>query len=851
MLGTPIVAHGTTYQWVGAMEADGVHTDSYATASGAPYALTATGPVSAPVASVVGAGPGGGFVGFFDGTYFDAVTVVSIANLSQTINGHSYTGTTRTTTTSIAADDSGLEHITNDAYVGASGTITISTNNAGEVSVSGAENGYFLNGAWHLTGPVATAPFAPITILGKLYTFHHGSYHVTYTYNGSSTYSGYSEDDVFLAPDAGTSASFVAHLDAPQVASGWIQGNDPSIGSFTAPVGEGIVGEVTATRTAPSLAPMHLWHYLTPITWVDGWVVGSGMIVDYYSDPDGACTMTIVGNPDDFLSGGSQTAQVSVTETGIGGVHTGDYFGVTGQFAVSGFELQARNGSRNRAGAKYWVNGAEYLWAYGYESSNGSGFDQFENPSLGSLNVSWDETGERSVDVSYSDWRFTGPYQAGVSLPAGGIGIEILEQSTQLAGAPPAFWVNGLLFWRTSPTAQTYTSGDDLIVISGGAGQLVLYGYGSSLAFQGSYNGSPGAFSVTDNNGATRPAYPANLDGSAQLAAVPPPPGFPPAIYLSNAGTFQYLGTRSGGNACYGYAGPLYSDYSDAKPMILEIDSNGNVTLTGRGGLANGVYHATVHLFQSTNASNEVPLGMPLYGVDPLHNNRAWGLQGAPSDRPQTIVVEGRIWRYIGMNAGLATYWGYLTGQEITIGATAANGSAPVAGNYNGTPMSGSYRGGVFTLTGAGSGLSVLAGNAAGRVVAATGAAQVQTISGDLDITGSVLSLGAWGTDPGMAGLTVQYTDNSTNALIGLTGSRPKTSFLFSEGPAPSRPLMRLEATTGQLLLYPPTGGATPKITLDPAGTSEFTGAVQFKGAVRVPRQGDISMGGFESGTRP
>src|SRR5207302_1256484 len=135
------------------------------------------------------------------------------------------------------------------------------------------------------------------------------------------------------------------------------------------------------------------------------------------------------------------------------------------------------------------------------------------------------------------------------------------------------------------------------------------------------------------------------------------------------------------------------------------------------------------------------------------------------------------------------------------------------------------YYNSTFAMTG---GTQVFSGDQFGTQITTTGGAQLETINGDLDVSGNLISLGSWLGNQGIAGLTIQYNDSISfgGALISLTGSRGNTSWLWSEatsnGNSTAKPMMSLSGLDDSLRLYDPTDPTKSPIVLNPSGRSRF-----------------------------
>jgi hypothetical protein len=113
-------------------------------------------------------------------------------------------------------------------------------------------------------------------------------------------------------------------------------------------------------------------------------------------------------------------------------------------------------------------------------------------------------------------------------------------------------------------------------------------------------------------------------DGTLRQSAEEQPENFPPAVTVTGAGIWRFLGTlsESGGVvACYLNASAANStEASDGAGCMLKIDAAGAVTLCNyvAGTTQSGSYSLETHLFQTATTSS---LPMPIYRVDPTANH--------------------------------------------------------------------------------------------------------------------------------------------------------------------------------------------------------------------------------------
>ena len=278
---------------------------------------------------------------------------------------------------------------------------------------------------------------------------------------------------------------------------------------------------------------------------------------------------------------------------------------------------------------------------------------------------------------------------------------------------------------------------------------------------------------------------------------------------------------------------------------------NGAVTLSqSDGSLPTGTYNTETHLFQSTHAN---PIPAPIYAVDPLNNGMPWGLATPPAELPATAVGGGQLWRFtdVGLD-GTAHYVGVYSGQTLAMTPSTAREKVwdvvvtdPFGGNETGE-----FHNFTFSMNGA---TGVGSGDDLGTTVNHLNI-QRQSIAGDIDIFGNVLSLGALKDDPDAAGLTMSFADTGTTASLNLALARPSSEWTWSHsttaGGSSLDLMMKLDATNS-LSLFDPANPGTAGIKLDPAAKSEFKADVSVQGTLRVQARGDLSMGAFTSGPQP
>ena len=167
-----------------------------------------------------------------------------------------------------------------------------------------------------------------------------------------------------------------------------------------------------------------------------------------------------------------------------------------------------------------------------------------------------------------------------------------------------------------------------------------------------------------------------------------------------------------------------------------------------------------------------------------------------------------------------------------------------------GTSDTGSFHNFTFSMEG---GTGITSGTGTGTTINPLNIAR-QSIAGDIDIFGNVLSLGALQNDPDVAGLTMSFADDLTTSSLSMALARPSSAWTWSHpGSLNSSvllPAMKLDASH-RLGLYDPVDTSAPAILLDPAGKSNFKADVSVQGTLRVKARGDLGMGSFTNGPQP
>ncbi len=854
---TTLSIQAVAYDWTSATEDGTYHTDTYTNLSGA--TVTVTGLINAPNLATVG---GNGISGYLlGGTYGDTVQSSSSA-VSQSFNGRAY-GTASTTTTYTVDLPSGQVTTTTTVttYSGESGSFTVDANGV----ITGSESGYQLNGNWYVNSDTSTTTPSSVSgsynLLGTTFYFTSGTATTTYDSNGqaSSTWT-----DSFNSADGWLTIAYASMSSTPYAVTGW----DPYLGSFTL-VNNDFSNPQFAPRTGPSFAPAQFWVNGALACWQSATISADGVINDTYA---GGVNVVISGSARGFQLGGSATVIIN-------GSNAGSY--ASSSFSVSGYSVEtAGPGSGTNTdpntGTTYstplfisattlWVNGTEYLFTGGFQDNAGNRSDSYGNGSTGTLTITGTtgNPGSGNVSVSWYGGSYNGSFNSG-SFVVSSMDIQTSPPQPPDPGpsdpvyGPPAFWVRGRFYTRTIANTFQSPEGYQLNLTGMNAANATLNGSDNIGAFNGTLNvDSVGMFVISDG-AALVAACPANADGTLRLAGDAPPQDLPPALMVTGAGIWQFLGTSledsisNVNTACYGNAAAANSTDTNVGGgclMKIRLDGSGLATLTNylANTTASGTYNTQTHLFQSSGPNSGFPT--PVCAVDPNSNNALWGL-AAPASGPASFVVGNAVWHYTGMDAtGAALYAGYYDGQQLALGVAGADGlrlvtvTDPVRGNTQGTlnDLRGSAR--------LRNGMMVYSGYMDGtRIQPTLNENNLAVIAGNLDIAGNVLSLGSLSGDAATSGVTLQFSDTGAQAMLGSALGRSAAQWVWwrvnPNDVTGYVPTMAVDSAFG-LALYDPANPAQATIKLNPTGGSSFKGPVHLKPA------GDVLMGEFNHGPQP
>lgn len=770
-------------------------------------------------------------------------------------------------------------------YDGGGGGFSVYIGPNGMGYISGNVSGVVYNGSWLVNygGELSGSSISPPQpIYDRYYSFVNGSYYVSYNADGSSNYSEYSN----WSSDG--SASFSISYNG---STGSLSGNDPNFGSFSGTYASN-QWTCTTSRGSPGFAPATIYNPTTPVRWKSATIDFTGNVVDSYATDDNTFLVTIAGNLPATLNS-SYYASVDVY---TGGSHTyGSYYITDSTFYVGGYDLRVvpltieeiphTQPVLGLASSSYWINGREVDWTNGSDLTDSDGFthsqsDNYANSNTGdtlAMSVTYPAPGAGSVSsfvMHVAGITYHGTFDgSGFTFDSSSPSADVSTSNPIIVGGPQAFWLGsrfygspyGAYYVRLGSDSPYYYAGNNLLLkLEGSSGSFHVAGhdYGTpGRDFSFDFNGQAGAFTFTDADG-TELGFAAANDATLLIPGSTPPDGFPPAVFIfGSSENYAFAGSAAnidglGGNDAYYVLQHLLSGGSNGDGIrgigLLRIHlDNGAVTLTqSDGSLPTGTYNTETHLFQSNHAN---PIPTPIYAVNPLDNNKPWGLATPPAELPATAVVGGQLWRFTDVGAGgTAHYVGAYSGQTLTMTPSTVREKVwdvvvtdPFGGNETGE-----FHNFTFSMNGA---TGVGSGDDVGNTVNPL-SIQRQSIAGDIDIFGNVLSLGSLSNDPDAAGLTMSFSDNGTTASLSLALARPSSEWTWSHATTPggssAELMMKLDAANS-LSLFDPANAGSAGIKLDPAGKSDFKADVSVQGTLRVQARGDLSMGSFTSGPQP
>ena len=825
----------------------------------------------------------------------------------RSVGAYYYTSTTRTTHYSLSGDSSPqllTSYVYNYYDANNHRGFSASVGTDGNGFITGDETGVVINGSYYFNSGGSLSgsdiPLPPNPLFDRTYNFDSGTYSITYKGDGSASRS----ESVTFKSNDGQQASYTisgtqSHSATEEFFGQWsasLTGNDPAIGSLSATltyVDNNPVWTGTTTRNSPSFAPSTLYYPDQPINFVSGTLNFNGDASDYYVTPDGYVSVTITGNLRDRDNNPyNYQAGVSAVYYGYNYNYGGVYNTYNGTFSGVGFDLRTSqrttNSNTHTSGPTYWVNGVlPLIWRDGGDSSdsdgNGSSWDNFGNPITGdTLSISSSYTSSPTYSSSASLY-FEGNYFWGQDIGSlysyNGVPVPSISGSGSTApGDPAALYLStdnpyytggqvGNVFYRAGDDASYYYSlGGLKMIVTGSSGSYSCHVYApntsdTSQNFDFSMTGQPGVFNFTDASGTLRFGLVLNADETVQVSTSGPPQDYPASIYVyGQSNNYSYVGTATdlddpGQSSLYYVQRNLDTNtfsYSVRGLNLLKIRSDNSVFLLyPYGTIGTGTYDPPSHLFQASGGPGTLP--MPTYGIDMLNNGLPFVLT-PPEGFPASAVINGQLWRFAYVDGdGVLHYQGYYAGQTLTIGADdgGRGGVRDVAlTDPYGTNETGQYHNFTFGMSGA---TGVGAGTITGGVINPLNIPR-QSVAGDIDIFGNILSLGALSDDADAAGLTMSFSDDGTTASLNMALARPSSAWIWSHSTSPGSTTlvnaMKLDASH-RLDLYDPANTSTPAIKLDPAGKSSVNADFSVHGVLRTGAHGDLSMGGFTNGPQP
>ena len=923
--GSSITINGSVYTWDSATEANledsnGYYISHVDTYTGSAGSVTVQGKLNNSSLAVVSSSSGSsGYIQ--NGTYYENGRVPHTGGTSLSANGFSYSWQSGADYFSLNTWDwqlqlsSSTDTYQDTAFARSFMTYIDAQSNG---TISGSESGVVFEGGLYFNGPSTASSYGPssYSLFGSTYSINYVSY---FAFWDSFSNHRLGVSDSYAGSNAGSFSVTYSNYNGGWLGwTGTFSGNDPIVGEFSGNYSYWGNLVFSISRTAPSFAACQLWTNSTLVSWQPGFITNTdGDVTDVYTglDAEGnTVVLSISGNLPNYIktTGYSPSVEVTVTvNTSTVVAHAlGSYVkGSPNYFNVPDWYVGVAQYSRNTplyvpGSFSLWINGSRYTFQGGIDDGGGNGIDTYSNGMVGAMTILGNSSSNsKVVKVSYHSGNFSGTFNAGES-PA--FVVANLLIGTSALGSP-AVWVAGTLYQRSADDDTLYYANPTSQNLSIGYanGNVQLAGADALSSFSAQFPlGGAGIFTCARDNGQLLPACPANANGSLQLYTTDAPPDFPPAIAVAESGIWKFLGVAaedgnsSGPAAYYGNAA---TDGPGA--FLLKIrSSDGTVTLTDYIGHTSktGTYNAQTHLFQS----NVEQLPMPMYGTNPLSNNVRWGWL-VPSGRPATVLVAGDVWGYTGTDGNGDHYAGYYTGQQLSFAAAVGRDGVmsvelidpyhpnTVTGN---STSHGNFYNNAFQMVG-GSPL-VASGDDKGVATAPTGLSLSST-SADLDVLGNLFSLGSLKTNSNTVGLTLQFSDDGTNARLASSLSRARSEWLWSHaaasGSATGVPMMKLDSEN-RLSLFDSTDPTKAAIILNPNGRSLFdkpvvigpypdtsietvngtdrtkgvfvvaagnkdapTGVVTPRNALRVTEDGtiliqfsgDISMGEFTAGPRP
>jgi hypothetical protein len=598
-------------------------------------------------------------------------------------------------------------------------------------------------------------------------------------------------------------------------------------------------------------APSNLFAAPMTTVYVESWNSGTVTftfqgITPVYSEGYYAETLNYTNES----SGGTLTMHRSLTFNGTVASFAGDISGNSNETGYFAGTLDPN--AWNVTGLTGMVN------QIGFNSPPGQ-------PSYGPQAVTWDA---HFVNYSYTDNAGADHYTDGVST--------IVIERTNVVTTAGLYAASGTY----DPATQTFNFGGDANMKSFFAlnadgnpiglpvGQVLYFGYpwtGSSIMLTNNqsaptvaadcvfrcasgygvcYVGLPSGFwfLVADATG--------NYDSQIYVTADNPSPiyaaggwpqsnAFPTHLYVNGiACPLQWSGNSVGGpGQTYGSAPYVSSD--GATSVVLRWSwVDGQVSWSWSGNSGSWVGYSGG--WDGGDGFGDLPGGLVI-SLHPL----------APSTGPASLTWNGASLTFntLASDAQLAdVYTGSYNGTAIRV-VIHPDGSVQVyVGNSSSPSFAGTYNAAsqLFNLGDANFG-TVASVNGSNNVTGTT------TSTGNLDIPGNILSLGNWQNSAGnsVSGFILTFSPPYTSgqdALLRFGSTVSLTDWMWShavtDGSSAHRTSMKLDSAN-RLMLFAPNDDTAPKVIFDPVNGSGV------RGAFRVNKQGDVSMGSFQSGPTP
>ena len=741
--------------------------------------------------------------------------------------------------------------------------------------ISGSETGYVVNGGWAMNLNTFVNDTATLTFFGTTYTST--GYNASRNYNpdGSSVYNTdrvYSNSDgswYELATSTNDETSTTVSSDG-----GW----DVRAGSFSS------LPSWNAF-SSPMFAPAQLSVDGSPFIFQAGTHDGT-TVTDTYINPDTNDTLTISGIPYDFRVSFSPVAVHWPAASASGTYH------VSGAFDLPTHTVLPQSSSRSQPAlmsyASLWVDGIEFPFSEGFDDGAGGKVDVYKNDSSGGImKIYGSSTSGNVYDVILGQSFYENACNNGI-FQISGHSIALEATSAELY-FPPAIWFRGEVCTKSSGLSAgsfSYSKNGVPFVVTKSGDDYTLSGSDVivnddpeteaneevTATYSGTFQLGTGLQVIhrTDGQGfyACEMAYDTNqtqliLRGPANA----PSDGCPPGLTMDQR-SWRYVGTFTAEEQSTHYYGSDTGEGDDVSPMLILMSISGNTAsvtyrhLATMDGASVGSFDLSTHLIHTSRPSNPPVEGssgslpMPTFPADPGTDFKVWEVRepAAELSLPPTFRVGSGVWRFARMDGENAIYEGYYPGQTITVQPAGSNGQRLVdlvdtdlgintQGTFNSTRQSILMRNGqlVNVFTGDENGtqnITTLNGN------------NLQTVPGDLDIIGDLLSFGTITGNASLAGTVFQFSDEGQIGTLSSVLSLPQSQWVWSHAStnidAPPQPAMQLDVNGTLRLFRKPAANLSSDtgVQLNPMGASSFPFGI------RVLPQGDLPMN-FTSGAQP